>query len=85
MKRILNAFCLLLLMATAANAATADEVQAWKRRFPGVALEAPFELRTMVSRYEAEVSQITKEGLYPAIARLRQRAQNEISDASLAS
>ena len=84
MLRIFGAVFFAFLLSVDGRAATGDEVASWKREFPNVGGEASFEVRNLVSAYEAEVLRITPENIASAITRLKERAQRDISDAVLA-
>lgn len=80
--RLLAPFICALLFTTAANCATPDEVESWKRDFPTVNVGTTFGLRQMVSLYEVQVMQTTSANLYATTRRLRERAEKDIVEAS---
>ena len=80
--KLFTAFICALLFAATANCATRDEVESWKRDFPGVNVGTTFGLRQMVSLYELEVMQATSANVYSTARRLRDRADKDVAEAS---
>lgn len=79
--KFLGAFICALFIATTVGAATADEVESWKREFPLVSVVESFGLRVMVSEYERLVSQATSANLASTLRMLHERAERDMLDA----
>ena len=71
-----------MLIATAVHAATASEVEAWKKRFPTVSVTDAFGLRQMAAEYERAVAATTNETVMSTVRMLREKAEKDLAAAT---
>ena len=59
-------------------AATQEQIDAWKIRFPAASVAEPFPVRQLSKQYEDVVRTVTKENLEFVVWTLREKAEREI-------